>query len=321
MRLLSRLHKYIPIIGILLFLFILWRIGISDILNSLVRVKIIFLIIFILFMIPIISIQVFKWYYIIRVQGIKISFFESFKFHMVSSFLGSITPGRVGLLSKIFFLKRNTKKSIGECASSVILDKLFDLIILFIFGFLGSLLLLKKHDLNLLLGLFLIIFVIGIFFLLNRKIARFFLKWIYRYFIPKKFKETARLNFNNFYESIPRLKKLITPFLITSLSWILLYTQAYILAYGFDIKVPYVYFICIISIVTLITLLPITILGVGTRELSLIALFSSFGVNNSSLIAFSIVTAFLAPLILFIGYMLYAKDVSQNIKNEQEKIN
>ena len=322
MVLLTKLRKYLPIIGIILFIFIIWKIGLNDVLISLSKANPWYVMLFILFFLPIILMQIFKWVYIMRLQGINIGFIKAFKFHIVSSFLGAITPGKIGLLSKIFFLKKNTNnKSVGECASSVVLDKILDLILLFVFGFFGSILLLKRHDFDLLIIVFLVLLIFGIFLLFNKKATKFLLKWVYIYFIPKKLKETARINFHSFYDSIPKIKNLIIPFIIAILTWILIYTQAYVLAIGFNIKIPYVYFIFIISIVTLATLIPITVFGIGTREFILLMLFSSFNLNNKDILAFSITLAFFGSLVFFIGYMLYSKQVSLNLENEKEKTN
>ena len=69
-------------------------------------------------------------------------------------------------------------------------------------------------------------------------------------------------------------------------------------------SISYIDFILIIAVANVMASIPISIYGLGTREISLIGLFSIFGVTRESVIAFSLfwfVIMWLVPSIIGAG--------------------
>ena len=95
--------------------------------------------------------------------------------------------------------------------------------------------------------------------------------------------------FHSFYGHIPSLKFLVFPLLLEIGSYLLFFTQLYILALSFPINIPYFSFILIYPIASLIGLIPITISGFGTREGTLIQLFTIYGISQDTTVAISLV--------------------------------
>ncbi len=78
------------------------------------------------------------WNYIKRAQGIKYSLWNSFLMYCSGMYIGILTPGRIGEVVKIFYLKKDGY-SIGKSLVGAVLDRLTDFIFLAAFAFLGSL--------------------------------------------------------------------------------------------------------------------------------------------------------------------------------------
>ena len=102
---------------------------------------------------------------------------------------------------------------------------------------------------------------------------------VFTYLLPKRFKEKTNEIFEDFYANLLHPTKLALPLFVTLCVWILIYTESYLIALSLGVEtIPWVYFLILFPIATIVGLLPITVAGLGTRELSLIGLFSVFNV-------------------------------------------
>jgi hypothetical protein len=121
--------------------------------------------------------------------------------------------------------------------------------------------------------------------------------------------------FHSFYESMPSLKFLVVPLFIEIFSYLLFFLQLYILALSFPISIPFISFILIYPIASLISLIPVTVSGFGTREGTLIYLFSLYGIADETTVAISLggyVVTMLIPS--FIGGALsFLRNKSKNV--------
>ena len=256
------------------------------------------------------GIQTIKWNYLIEKQGNYIDFSYLYKLHYVSLLWSIITPGRIGSFGKVFYLKEKIKKSLSESLISIIYDKFVDLLSLFILAIAGSLLILNYiSNIFLVVIIAFILIIFSSWFFSKKERTRFLLKGFYEVLIPKKFKEKVREGFYSFYNNNLKKRYLFVPFLLSLLNWILIYTQLYLLALAMSIDINYFYFILLTSLVTIVSFLPITIIGLGVREISFITLFSIFNINSDKIVAFSLLSNFLYLLVIFIGYMFFVKKV------------
>lgn len=288
-------NKWLPIIGILIFIYIIWRIGPEKILSAFLKSNYLYVILALLFYIPIILLQTWKWEYILKKQNIHLGFAYLLRLQMISLFYGAITPGKIGSFIKIPYLCKKTKKPASECSANIILDRLFDFIAVALFASIGAILFLRKFigffyfSLLVFFGLFLCLIIFT-----NKRTSRFFLKIIFRFLVPEKLKKRTKMSLVKFYNSLPSLFKLTPAFLLTIIVWLLNYTEAYFIAVAFSIRLPYFYFITILAVVTLVTLIPITISGLGTREAALLTLLSVYKIPAEKIVGFSLLESFLA---------------------------
>ena len=186
----------------------------------------------------------------------------------------------------------------SECSSSVIIDRLLDFTIVALFATVGAILFLRSfiNFFYISILVFLILFII-LFLFTNKRLSKIILKIGFRFLIPKKLKEKAKISFMKFYNTLLQFNELIDVIIITIIVWFIIYTQAYFVARAFSVKIPYLYFITIFATVTIISLIPITISGLGTREAALLTLFSIYNIDPANIVGFSILLSVICLLV------------------------
>jgi hypothetical protein len=236
--------------------------------------------------------QTLKWKKILELQGFHLGFLYLLKVHFIGMFYGMLTPGRIGTLLRISYIRDKTKRSFSECSSNVVLDKLTDVMGLLVMGTVGIILLLKYVSgvLFYVTTVFLLLFLIVFLLVVRKSFSRRVLGFFYRMIIPAKYKKSAAGTFSAFYDNMPGIGKLAVPLVLMFACWILVFSSFYIILLALGINnVPYHVFITVFAISTMIGLIPVTISGWGMREASLIATLSVFGVTPEKVIALSII--------------------------------
>lgn len=293
-------RKFFFLIGIFIFIFLVFKIGTGKIIAAVLAVDIRYLAVATILVVPIAFLQTYKWSLLLRIQRMHVDFGSLIKIAFIGWFYGFITPGKFGAFIRVFYLKEITGERLGKCTSNVLIDRIVDFFVLLTFATFGSILLINYFSslFSVLVAVFVILIAAFLFFMKKER-SRRVLQVIY-YLLPSVLRKNASETFDSFYKDIPRVRDLGKIYLIGIFSWIVVYTQIYIVARGFSVNVPYLYFILIFPIATIISLLPITIGGIGTREASLIVLFSIFNVPPETVVAFSL-TGYILSELYFAG--------------------
>jgi len=307
---LKHLAKLLPIIGIIIFIYIIYNIGISKILNAFTQIPIQYYLLALLVLMPRFLLFAYGWYYLCKKSKMEPGYFYLLKTYLIGLYYGNIVPGGIGGNVRIFYLKNKTNASFEKCLTNSVLD--FSL--LFISGLflslIGSIYLFDKAPELFPFILFFFCLSTAVFVILMKKrigskIFKFFIKNV----IPKKFKDKMGKSVDALYEDIPRYRDLLVPFLVNVLIRIISGTGVFIIAQAFSIPVPYIdfIFINIISIVV-IGILPISIGGIGLREGIYVLLLASYGVEPHIAFAISF-SGYLVKMLIpsFIGLFLSLK--------------
>lgn len=315
---LSFLKKYSYLLGIFLFIIILSRVDLNNIWQNIKNINPLYLIIAALLDFPLLFFKAWCWNYIKKQQKIKYSLKDSFLMYGSGLYIGTLTPGKLGELAKIFYLKKDGH-STGKSLVNVVLDRLSDFVFLLGFIFVGSLLfynLFHKQILTPLIIFFLLIFLFLIFLKLG--LIRAIFKKLFYIFIPQKYQKSWKVNFQDFVNDLKiyKLKNYIIIFLITSLSWLSYYIQMFILAKGVGITgIPFLYLAITVTIAGLITLIPVSVSGIGTRDIALILLLTPLGIGKEQIIVFSALILLMylfTPLIGLICWLIKPLKISSN---------
>jgi len=317
------LKKIIPIIGFIILIYILINVDINKILIDLSKINIFYLLLSIFAIFPVILLSNYEWQLLLKKQKVKISYIKSLKNIFIGYFYGFISPGGYGAYARIFYLINDTKASIQKCFSNVILLNTLDYISLLIIGIFGVLILLNRSPdlINILITIIIIlILIITIFILLMKKdLLKKLLIKIFKFKpINLLINEKKLLKFiDSFYEDFPKIKFLKIPFILSITGWFLQFFILFLIARLFSINIDIISFIAIISIAKIFASIPITIYGLGTREMALIALFSLFNIIPEKIVSLSLfwfLIAWLIPSILG-GLITIREGYDKDIKN------
>lgn len=288
-KLLIYIKNYSFLLGIALFVVILSKTNLKEIFETIKKIEPLYLIFSILLILPMITNKAWCWNYIKRKQNIKYSLKDSLLMYMVGIYVGTLTPGKLGEITKILYLKKDGY-SVGESMVGVFLDRISDLVFLIIFAIIGSM-----FFINLIYGKFiLLIMIMGTLFMLfvialRVGLIKYFTKKLFYKIIPEKYQKSWQIGFQDFLNDIKiyKFKNYLVILGITCLSWLFYYLQIYFLAKGLNINIPFLYLSISATIAGLITLIPVSVSGIGTRDAALLVLFASFSVSAEKVIALS----------------------------------
>lgn len=306
-KIIDFLKKYLSFLGIILFIFILFKSNLGEILKNIKNVNFSYLILAAALTLPMFLNKAWCWNYIKRKQEIKYNLKDSFLMYCSGIYVGILTPGRMGEVIKALYLKKDGY-SMGRSLVSVALDRISDFVSLLAFILLGSLFFItvfQKQILILVLGIIIFILLFAIF--LKIGLIKWFLKKLFYVFVPEKYQKSWKINFQDFVDDfkIYKFKNYLIILIISVLSWFFYYLQTYILSKAINIDVPFLYLAITVTTAGLITLIPISVAGIGTRDAALILLLAPFSILKEQAILFSALILLMSLFAALIGLICW----------------
>jgi len=308
-----KISNILPIIGIILFIYIIYDIGIGKISNTFLEIPIHYFILALILFIPKIIIYSYKWKYISKKQKMDFEIFYLIKLSLVGLFYACITPGAIGWHVRIYYLKEKSKATLGKCITNSMLDSSTGYLSGLLLALIGSIFFIENiPSLSPVLLLF-FIFYTSVFVLLMKKErgGRIF-NLIIRPLIPLKYKDIVDESVDSLYEDLPRIRDMSFPFILEIFIWIIGAIQVYIIALAFSINVTFILFV-FISIISVVvaTSIPISIGGLGVREGTFVVLLGIYGVSSETAFVISLSGFFVKFLIpgIFGWFVSLKKDV------------
>ena len=278
---LKKITKFIPLIGIVLFLYILFDIGYEKIIEAFSFIPWYYYIFALIVFIPKLLLAGIKWQYINKKQEKRISYIPVLKLYLLGLFYGSVTPGAIGMHIRVYYLRKKTRASFEKCVANSLIEGTLALIAGLFLSVIGSGLILKSYPgvFPIIISFF-IIYTLAFTFFLEHKRGKGFFSFIIRPFLPSSQKDNLDLIISRLYKDIPRIRDLLFPFTMELVIWTIAATQVYILSLAFSISIPYTEFI-LLSVVSVIiaNVVPISIGGLGLREGTFVVLLSTYGVS------------------------------------------
>lgn len=292
-------HKF-KLLGLALFAYILSHISFSALFASIGNTSLPLYLISFLFSVPVIWIRALRWKMFAETrQKLPMTGLQAFRYYWIAVFWGAITPGKIGELLKIKYLNE-MGMGWGESAAATITDRLIDLACLMLLFYFGVLFLSNEMIGNFSTLPYLIAAAVGVLMVIYfwRKqvvsILLGFIKKIFNRVNADKVEEQTR-NFTGAIAAISFSTWFLTS-AITLFSWLLYSVQLYLVALALGLEIPFVDFSLIMYIVTIVTLIPVSVEGIGTRDAMLVFLLGYYGVMREEAIALSM---------LILGFMLF----------------
>lgn len=268
------------LIGIAILLFLSNSFNLTDALRAIFNTNL-YWIIFSLFIILILRvIVVIRWKIILDYQKLIVPFIELVKINYISSAIGQVLPGGIGG-DVLRGYKLNIKyKQLSNTTSSIILDRILGIGSMIIVAFVGSIIAdIIGLKLNLSLYLGVILSLLFLFFVVGHRI-----NINYKYLSKIKSKRILNIlkKLEELYYSVTDIKKVKTIFLsVFSISIIVQLLRClifYLLFLAFGYSIDFIYLIIAIPITLVLSIIPISIAGLGVREGSLVYFFTSIGI-------------------------------------------
>ena len=255
-----------------------------------------------------IYISAVRWGIIIEGQreGEHPGVFNLVMFYLVAGFFNLFLPTRFGGDIARIIDSRDSVKSYTKSFSVILVERINGTFILFLFSFISSLYYVLKGNnssiylVGLIFGGLGVLGTIIFFSPLFGEIVRIFK------FLPGKIYS----KFEEMEESVKDVRsKERTLLKITFLSLLLqinVIIHYYLIGLAINLKIPFFDYFVFIPIILIILILPVSINGIGLRDISLVEAFKNFGVPASAAVAFSTIDLIFMILLGIIGGLIFA---------------
>lgn len=282
---------WLRIFGLVLLLFILWKADGLEMVAVLSETNLALVASAVLFNVPQISIKAFRWHCLLRTQGIDYSVLEAILSYFGGIFIGLLTPGRLGEFCRATHLNQDCGVSAGQAVSSVLADRLFDLYALLLVGGIAFFSLaggLGGAGMVGLILLALLAFFALVLFVTEQVFVRIrswfgHVGFLERLFASGSWLSELRAGFQQL-----SLSCLVLALGLTVLAYAVFFCQCYLLAQSLDLSAGFLSVIYAVALGSLMTLLPISVSGLGTREAAIVAYLGTVGVTEERALSFSL---------------------------------
>ena len=205
----------------------------------------------------------------------QIGIWRMFNYYTTSHSIGNLLPGKFGDLSILYFFKKDGLK-IGESGAMYFIDKAISLALLLLASLIGMFIFIEPLGRGTIIFLFALFLILLIFLLGYRKIF-IFAKRILGNYLQKfeGFQSTIELYLRHgkkeiFYNFVLTLVRLLLSALVILLAF---------KSIDPDIQIRFIHVITIYALTAIISLLPISLSGLGIRESIAVLLYSYLGIS------------------------------------------
>ena len=312
------MHKYLRLIGILLFVLILLKVNSRDVLQLFMQSDWSLLTLVALMNLLVVLLRSIRWVKLLEIQNYSFGITEAFWSYLRSLYFGNVTPGRVGELSRVHYLMKYVNINSAVATSGVIYDRILDTYFILILGVLGivmSEVWVQYLWLKILLISFLFIIPIVLF------VPKFTLT--FASVLPQlwNLRSKVTLWLEHFFDAIKSFLtwKVLPSIVITLFIYLLFFVQCILLAYAMNLHIDMFYLIFCVVVFSALSVLPISVSNMGTREFSLIFMFSYVGLTSELAVTYSLLFFLIINLLLtlfgWLAYIFY-KDKIENFDSQ-----
>jgi len=318
----TKIKFLLKIIGLLILVYILSKIDYKLLWQELSQAKIIFLVLAIIATILEIITKSLRWQVILKSLGINVAKKTSIRLHWLGLYAGVITPGRVGEIIKVYFLKLRNHNAFRSFLS-VVIDRFFDVATFLILGSLVAVFFLREISLHILaLGGIIILGFVFILLLLNKKsFVHKIAKKIITKFSTHTLENYSQFTFKKLWQGIKNLKAeiILRGIFYWFLSFLFFFLAKYFIALALSIEISFANIIIVSTALALVSALPISIAGLGTRDAASIYLFSLFAISKETAILFSMLILLVDLIAVSFGLIPYLQE-SNKIKSAKNEL-
>lgn len=261
-----------------------------------------------------------RWKTFLHYTGIDESFFSLLKISMKSAFLGIVLPSSQGQdVMRMYYIEKKHPKKLMTSSSTVIVERMVGFLLLAFMGLLFSLLVSfpQKGKVILIIGLINVFLWAGLFVFLNDKV---FSK-VHSFFEKRK----NRKRIGGILDFIDRTYYSISHFpykksFVLSTTLILLYQLStvfvvFLVFKAFGVNLPFSEHLAFYPIIAILSVIPVTISGLGLRESFFVFFYSFVGVAPDVAVTVSLVN-YCVEVVLYalLGGVVFLIDSFRSLK-------
>ena len=284
-------------------------------------------------------VRAWRWHYLLRpIKHIPTS--KMFPITTIGYMGNNIYPARAGEVLRAVILKRKEGVSVSASLATIIVERIFDGVVMLAFvfvnlselakltgssGFVGNIQQVAVIGTGVFLGALAVFLIAAMFPQVTMKIGLWF---IYR-FVPKRLQERIISLTNKFLDGLASLRSpfnVLMVFFTSVLIWLLETGKYWFVMHAFDFTVSFFALMLMNGIVNLATTIPSAPGYIGTFDAPGIAVLTAYGVDQATAAGYTLVlhVALWLPITLLGAYYLAREGIKwdDRIRNElSEKTN
>ena len=281
-------------LGILLLVILFNKLGFSNVYKILIDTSITHVFLAVLISISSILLGAFNLKILLHFIKAKISFSDLLKVYSLSWSIGLFLPGRIGDFSIIPLLEKKGL-DFGKGAAISFLDKLITFVVLSILTIFAVFIYLPIEQAWIILIVITFVAILTILFFITNK-GRKFIRSLFPKNLIEKFSGFSYILFD--FLKYGKMYIFLN-FLITIFKQVVLALIIYAFLASFNIYLSFIEILLIISAITIISLIPVSVSGLGIKESAAVFLFGLAGLDK-------IIVAAIFTLLLIARYVIGA---------------
>lgn len=243
-----------------------------------------------------------RWRIILTGYGMTYSRWQCFTMYFVEMVVIMVVA-TVGTFAKVIYLKRDGYGLLKPILT-IITDKYYDYLLPLIFGLASVFLVWLKLDSD--TGLIIFSLATGLAFIPARRACLLLSSGI----IPNRLKTLVFKKEWNIEEHLTHIYDTLNfrIYILSVAAFGLYFASIFFLAKGLNLDLSFFQVVLIMTITSLIAFIPISFLGIGTRDAGLLVVFSFFGHTPEQAVALSMALLLLRIAVVFMGSIFWFID-------------
>jgi uncharacterized protein (TIRG00374 family) len=263
-----------------------------------------------------------RWRKILLHLQIRIPQLRLFYFYLIGMFFSLFFPSIVGGdLVKIYYVKKDSGKSLTYALTSVYLDRATGFLALLLYGWIGALVYplsmtpedfrpigwlgLQRLHVWILPALAMVVFLLANWVLFSSRLYNLVVRFLETIHLGRLAEKILLLR-DAMRSFRGNLSVLLVPMFISLVNIASVILMNWFIAISLGMNISLAVLSAVISLMTLLVMLPISINGIGLRENSLVVLLALVGVEPEKSLALSLISFFLIVLSALPGGVCYS---------------
>ena len=286
------IRKLVPLIGVGILVVIVARMDLGRFLSILRGCDGTYLVLAILLIPLIVLLMTCRWMVVLAALGIGCRLVHAFGSLVKGTLFGEITPARMGELLRAEFLSSHVDAGATGLLCSVVIDRLYDMIVLAVFVAGAAVAVFGPEGAHVLL--FWLLFVsagtlAASVALLNERFVRVALAPASKFLVPSRHSDRVAAKLEEICRNLKAmaLRAGASCIGLSVVLWVAKFMSVFMLARALGIDVGFTYIMSVAAVGIAVSLVPISVSGLGTRDAVFVALLSVKGASTELAVALS----------------------------------